>query len=196
VSIGKGCKLSFGSGPRVESRLTAAIHCRVRSKRSPTRRLSASIEAMPFATREAMLEGIDANEIIVGAYVDNRTGGICPMLAAHRSGGRANFDTFARAWDQFTDANPRKPRRASRREIRALRSHLERSLGGTDISGGPLGREVRRVQSERRRLAEAEARAEGALTVERVLSEADVPADDPPASGARACPSRAARSVA
>lgn len=166
----------------------------MRSKRGPTRRLSASIEAMPFATREAMLEGIAANEIIVGAYVDNETGGICPMLAAHRCGGRANFDTFARAWDQFTGANPRKPRRASRREVRALRSHLERSLGGADVSGAPLGREVRRVQSERRRLAEAEARADDGITVEQMLSEADAPA--PTASGARAFPSRAARSGA
>ena len=117
------------------------------------------------------------------------------MLAAHRCGGRANFDTFARAWDQFTGANPRKPRRASRREIRALRSQLERSLGGTDASGGPLGREVRRVQSARRRLAESEARAEGALTVERMLSEADVPAVDPPASAlGRAHPEQLARS--
>ena len=34
-----------------------------------------------------MLEGMDANRIIVGAYTD-RQGGICPMLAAHRHGGR------------------------------------------------------------------------------------------------------------
>jgi hypothetical protein len=32
-----------------------------------------------------MLEGIEANRIIVGAYSD-RQGGICPMLAAHRNG--------------------------------------------------------------------------------------------------------------
>ncbi len=33
--------------------------------------------------------------IIVGAYVD-RDGGVCPMLAAHRQGGRTDFLTFAR----------------------------------------------------------------------------------------------------
>lgn len=151
---------------------------------------------MPLATREAMLDGIGANEIIVGAYVDNRTGGICPMLAAHRCGGRANFDTFARAWDQFTGADPRKPRPASRREIRALRSHLERSLSGADTSGAPLGQEVRRVQSERRRLAEAEARADGALTLERMISEACAPTPPAPTPAPRPKAPRAVRSGA
>jgi hypothetical protein len=88
---------------------------------------------LPRATREAMLRGIEANEIIVGAYTDSE-GGVCPMLAAHRNGGRTNFASFARAWDEFTDA--RRPRRATRREIRALRSHLEMSLLTDD---GPTG---------------------------------------------------------
>ena len=112
---------------------------------------------MPLATREAMLRGIADAEIIVGAYVDNSTGGICPMLAAHRNGGRTNFGTFARAWDGFTRANPKRPRRATRREVRALRSYLERSLIGPDVAKTPLGREVRDVQASRRRLAEAAA---------------------------------------
>lgn len=112
---------------------------------------------MPLVTREAMLRGIADSEIIVGAYVDNPTGGICPMLAAHRNGGRTNFGTFARAWDQFTRANPKKPRRATRREVRALRTYLERSLIGPDIAKTPLGREVSNVKATRRRLYEAEA---------------------------------------
>ena len=87
-----------------------------------------------------MLRGIDDNEIIVGAYVDNHSGGICPMLAAHRCGERTTFGTFARAWDQFTDADPKKPRPATRREVRALRSYLENSLVGDDISGRPWAR--------------------------------------------------------
>ena len=48
-----------------------------------------------------MLRGIDENPIIVGAYTDKR-GGVCPMLAAHRNGGRTNFASFARAWDAYT----------------------------------------------------------------------------------------------
>ena len=74
-----------------------------------------------------MLRGIRSNRVIVGAYVDKR-GGVCPMLAAHRNGGRTNFGTFARAWDAYTGANQRKPRRASRREVRTLEGYLEMSL--------------------------------------------------------------------
>jgi hypothetical protein len=76
-------------------------------------------------TREAMLEGINANDIIVGAYTD-RDGRVCPMLAAHRQGGRTSLASFARAWDRYTCA--RRPRPASEREVRTLRSMLEASL--------------------------------------------------------------------
>jgi hypothetical protein len=72
-----------------------------------------------------MLDGIGANEIIVGAYTD-RDGRVCPMLAAHRSGGRTSLASFARAWDRYTCA--RRPRPATEREVRTLRSMLEASL--------------------------------------------------------------------
>jgi hypothetical protein len=126
---------------------------------------------MPLATREAMLQGIAVNDIIVGAYVDNKTGGICPMLAAHRCGGRTNLSTFATAWDQFTGANVKKPRPASRQEIRALRGYLERSLIGAEVSDEPLAGAVREVQASRRRLAETEAQEDADVTVEQVLEE-------------------------
>ena len=67
-----------------------------------------------------MLRGIDGNRIIVGGYTDGE-GGVCPMLAAHRHGGRTSYASFADAWDAFTGAGKR-PRGASRREVRALRS--------------------------------------------------------------------------
>jgi hypothetical protein len=70
-----------------------------------------------------MLRGIATNRIIVGAYVDPKSGGICPMLAAHRNGGRTDVAAFARAWDEYT--NPYRPRRATRREVTKLRSLLE-----------------------------------------------------------------------
>jgi hypothetical protein len=76
-------------------------------------------------TREAMLEGIGCNDIIVGAYTD-RDGRICPMLAAHRHGGRTSLASFARAWDRYTCA--RRPRPATEREVRTLCSMLEASL--------------------------------------------------------------------
>jgi len=75
-----------------------------------------------------MLHGIRTNPIIVGAYADGD--GICPMLAAHRAGGRTSFISFARAWDRFAfrDARGSRARRATRRELLILRSHLEASL--------------------------------------------------------------------
>ena len=81
---------------------------------------------MPRASREAMLRGIEDNTIIVGAYTDRDSGGICPMLAAHRNGGRTDLASFARSWDRYTDA--REPRPATRREIVTLVSLLESSL--------------------------------------------------------------------
>ncbi len=74
-----------------------------------------------------MLDGIEANRIIVGAYTD-RQGGVCPMLAAHRKGGRTSLVSFARAWDRYTGARG-KPRPASEREVNTLRSMLEASVG-------------------------------------------------------------------
>jgi hypothetical protein len=76
-------------------------------------------------TREAMLQGIGENDIIVGAYTD-RDGRVCPMLAAHRYGGRTSLASFARAWDRYTCA--RRPRPATERELRTLQSMLETSL--------------------------------------------------------------------
>ena len=72
-----------------------------------------------------MLEGIRANPIVVGAYTDGR-GGICPMLAAHRHGGRTSFVSFARAWDEF--ARTKTIRHATEREVRTLENLLVASL--------------------------------------------------------------------
>ena len=108
---------------------------------------------MPVGTRAAMLEGIRANRIIVGAYTDGR-GGICPMLAAHRGGGRTNLLAFARAWDRFTDAGGR-ARRASRRELRVLVSHLESSLEAEDQPA--LGEAIREHAALRDRSARRQA---------------------------------------
>jgi hypothetical protein len=89
-------------------------------------RLRAAVEAMPRHAREAMLRGIEANTIIVGAYTDPASGGVCPMLAAHRNGGRIDLASFARSWDRYTDAD--EPRPATRRELRTLVALLESSL--------------------------------------------------------------------
>jgi hypothetical protein len=126
----------------------------VSRRRDHAQRLRTAVELLPRHTREAMLRGIDDNRIIVGGYTD-RDGGVCPMLAAHRNGGRTNFASFADAWDAFTGAG-RRPRRASRREIRALRSNLEFSLleDDTRIAGdGSLAATARQIRAERRQWA-------------------------------------------
>ena len=79
---------------------------------------------LPETTKHAMLQGIEDETIVVGAYTLD--GGICPMLAAHRRGGRTDFATFARAWDRYTGA--KKPRMATERELRTLKVMLEASL--------------------------------------------------------------------
>jgi hypothetical protein len=139
-------------------------------RRNNAQRLRNAVYAMPGRTKAAMLRGIRANRVIVGAYVDKR-GGVCPMLAAHRNG--------ARAWDAFTGANQRKPRRASRREVRALEGYLEISLirDGIELDtethpDRPLAEEVRDIQATRRRLAEADAREGSDVSVEDVLTTA------------------------
>jgi hypothetical protein len=97
----------------------------VRKARDPISRLRTAIDCLPARTREAMLEGIRAHPIVVGAYTDNR-GGICPMLAAHRHGGRTSFVSFARAWDAFARTTSIRP--ATDRELRTLENLLVASL--------------------------------------------------------------------
>lgn len=74
-----------------------------------------------------MLAAIESDELIVGAYTD-RCGRICPMLAAHRRGARADVGSFPRAWDAFGQA--RRPRPATERELEILKALLEESLSG------------------------------------------------------------------
>jgi hypothetical protein len=95
-----------------------------------------------------MLRGIDDNDIIAGGYADKKVGGICPMLAAHRNGGRTSLASFARAWDRFTDA--RRPRLATAREVRALRSYIELSLLSDEQGEQSVAALARRIRSERR----------------------------------------------
>ena len=87
--------------------------------------LSRAINNLPAVTRRAMLEAVEADELIVGAYTD-RKGRICPMLAAHRRGMRSGVGTFPRAWDSFGRAT--RPRPATPRELEILRAMLEESF--------------------------------------------------------------------
>jgi hypothetical protein len=100
-------------------------------------RLRLMVECLPYETRLAMLEGLERYEIIAGAYSD-RNGGVCPMLAAHRCGGRTDFRGFARSWDRFTGAA--RARRASERELRTLKAQLEQSIWNEDLKRHALTR--------------------------------------------------------
>jgi hypothetical protein len=143
---------------------------------TPLDDLRLAIDCLPLRTRTAMLEGIRANDIIVGAYSD-RDGGVCPMLAAHRHGGRTSFVSFAHAWDRFSGA--KRARRATTREVAVLRSQLEDSILAEADLGGAIAdhqriartrreREARRVGVGWLRERRDDAAAEGALAqVER-----------------------------
>jgi hypothetical protein len=115
--------------------------------RNPAQRLRQTVDALPMRTRVAMLDGIAKNRIIVGAYTDPTSGGICPMLAAHRNGGRTSLASFAIAWDAFTDA--KRPRRATRREVRTLRSYLELSLLRDEQGATSIAELADSIRSER-----------------------------------------------
>jgi hypothetical protein len=116
--------------------------------------LRRAIDCLPERTKHAMLEGIEANTIIVGAYTDRR-GGVCPMLAAHRHGGRTDLLAFAHAWDRFCGA--KRPRTATERELTVLKAHLEASLydaGRSDLASATADHQA---SARGRRAAEASA---------------------------------------
>jgi hypothetical protein len=126
----------------------------MRRKRYAIDDLRRAIDCLPVQTRVAMLEGVRSNDIIVGAYT-SRDGGVCPMLAAHRCGGRTSLVSFAHTWDRFTRA--KRARRASEREVRILVAHLEASLMAEELP------EMERVLVEHRRDLERNAAEHGEI---------------------------------
>jgi hypothetical protein len=144
------------------------------ARRRPARDLRIAIDCLPLQTRRAMLAGMESNSIIVGAYTD-RKGGVCPMLAAHRNGGRNSGISVARAWDRYTGA--KRPRPASEREINTLRTMLEASIAFDELpSVSEVAREAQKLRARRlrrfRRFDEYE-RAVAELAVIRALNRPD-----------------------
>jgi hypothetical protein len=131
----------------------------MRSNRIPIEDLRTAIDVLPPHTRVAMLDGVRANTIIVGAYTDRR-GGVCPMLAAHRCGGRTNLLSFAHAWDRFTRAKGR-PRKATERELRVLTAHLEASLLSEDTAEGGSGAFAEVIRDHRELMGRSRERRRG-----------------------------------
>src|SRR4051794_8570951 len=130
----------------------------MRSGRDPITDLRRAIDALPVTTREAMLEGIRTNPIVAGAYTDDR-GGICPMLAAHRNGGRTTLLAFARSWDAFARVHAGRVRRATRRELRILESQPTASLMASEHSD--LEGAIADHEALKRRAATAQPREDG-----------------------------------
>ena len=128
----------------------------MRSRRSAREDLRVAVDCLPRHTRVAMLEGVRSNDIIVGAYVDRR-GGVCPMLAAHRCGGRTDFLAFAHAWDRYTRA--KRPRRATEREVGVLISYLEAAM--LHDEAGDLETAIAEHQAAARARREREAHEDG-----------------------------------
>jgi hypothetical protein len=96
-----------------------------------------------------MLDAVDNERIIVGAYTD-RQGGVCPMLAAHRNGGRTSYASFAKAWDRYTKAG-NKSRPATERELTTLKTMLEGSLASDAPDNTTLGQAIAAHQELRHR---------------------------------------------
>ena len=135
--------------------------------------LRRAIDCLPERTKNAMLEGIEANTIIVGAYTDRR-GGVCPMLAAHRHGGRTDLLAFAHAWDRFCGA--KRPRTATERELGVLKAHLEASL--YDAAREDLAGAIAEHQAAARERRAAEARTLGLGWLRRREEPAGTERDD------------------
>ena len=144
-------------------------------RRRPARDLRTAIDCLPLQTRRAMLGGVESNRIIVGAYVDKQ-GGVCPMLAAHRNGGRTSLASFAHAWDRYTGVR-RRARPATERELNTLKTMLEASIALDELpSVGDVAREAQASRARRlrifRRFDEYE-RAVAELAVIRSLNRPD-----------------------
>jgi hypothetical protein len=113
--------------------------------------LRRSIDVLPERTRQAMLVGLANNTVITGAFSGN--GGVCPMLAAHREGGRTSCVSFPEAWDRFTGVHGRNIcRHATEYEVGILRAEIEASLvPQTSELAEAIADHERMVEGRRRR---------------------------------------------
>jgi hypothetical protein len=116
--------------------------------------LRRTIDVLPERTRKAMLSGVTSNTVITGAFSDGS--GVCPMLAAHREGGRTSCVSFPEAWDRFCGVHGRNiTRQATQEEVGVLRAQLEESLavagGGDAFLADAINDHFALVTSRRRR---------------------------------------------
>lgn len=101
------------------------------SRESAQAELRRSIDVLPERTRQAMLIGLKNNTVITGAFAASKDGA-CPMMAAHREGGRTSCCTFPEAWDKFCGVHGRAiVRPATEYEVMILCREIEASLEPT-----------------------------------------------------------------
>ena len=113
--------------------------------------LRRSIDVLPERTRQAMLVGLANNTVITGAFTGGD--GVCPMMAAHRAGGRTSCASFPEAWDKFTGVYGRAIcREATQYEVGILRAQIQASLQPqvSDLAEAIADHE-KMVESRRRR---------------------------------------------
>lgn len=97
------------------------------SREQAVAELRRSIDVLPERTRKAMLIGLGNNTVITGAFAGGD--GACPILAAHREGGRTSVCSFPQAWDRFCGVAGRQiVRPATQYEVQILRREIEASL--------------------------------------------------------------------
>jgi hypothetical protein len=114
--------------------------------------LRRSIDVLPERTRQAMLSGVGSNNVITGAFTDGS--GVCPMLAAHREGGRTSCVSFPEAWDRFCGVHGRNiTRQATQEEVNVLKTQLEDSLyaPADTLLSDAIGEHLAMVENRRRR---------------------------------------------
>jgi hypothetical protein len=105
-----------------------------RVERRRLRALNQAVRQLSVEARQAMLDALQSDELIFGAYTD-RSGRTCPMLAAHRRGAKVHVGDFPRAWDAFGGA--RRPRPATPRELEILGAMLEESVNTSRRRAAP-----------------------------------------------------------
>lgn len=105
-----------------------------RAAKDRAEELPQAIEELSVTTRAAMLQAVrcPATRLIAGSYVAPG-GGICPLLAAHRRGGRPHdgstgVSAFADVWDRYTGASTAEPRPIEQAERQMLEGLLVASL--------------------------------------------------------------------
>jgi hypothetical protein len=145
-----------------------------RAAKDPAEELPRAIEELAVTTRAAMLEAVrcSATRLIAGSYVAPG-GGICPLLAAHRRGGRPHdgstgVSAFAGVWDRYTGARTGDPRPIEQAERQMLEGLLVASLAREQRRREAAGRRERRDWEARG--AVARVRAGRGARLEALLS--------------------------